>query len=97
MHAINTAHKITDYAKSTTTGVIRRHLFKKHKADWFKACKDFGLQVSGTEYQTAFAEYFSLPQTSPTDDKSQPKFSPEAFVNALVEFVVGDDLVCFDI
>ena len=47
MHAVNTAHKISDYAKSTTTGVICNHLFKKHKADWFEACKKFNLQVSG--------------------------------------------------
>ena len=97
MHAVNTAHKISDYAKSTTTGVICNHLFKKHKADWFEACKKFNLQVSGIQYKSAFAEYFSLPQTASTDDTSQPKFSPETFVDTLVEFVVRDDLVCYSI
>ncbi len=94
---MNTAYKISNYAKSTRIGVIHNHLFKKHKADRFDACKPINLQNSGIQYKSAFAEYFSLPQTASTDDTSQPKFSPEAFVDAFVEIVVGDDLVYYSI
>lgn len=94
IHNVNAGHKVVSYSIKTTTGVIRRHLFKEHKEVWFDACKKFGFEVSGDEYKLAYTQYFSLPQKQPSSEESRPKFTPEGFVDALTEFIVGDDLVC---
>lgn len=68
-----------------------------HYHKWFDACKKFGIAVFENEYKKEFAKFCDISEEELSEDldKSRPKYTPEAFVNALVEFIVSDDLVYY--
>jgi hypothetical protein len=88
----NPKHVVTKFRSTTGLTNIRNHFVNHHIADWVAACEKFGATIHGVKAQREVRKYKDLPE--PTDlESNRPEFSREAFVNALAEFVVGDDQV----
>jgi hypothetical protein len=72
---------------------VRKHLVKYHIEQWVHACQNLKIPIQGTDAKLAIQRFKNLPE--PTDlEAGRPQYSKDAFVNALAEFVVGDDQVC---
>lgn len=85
------------FSKGTSTAGLCAHLLNKHKDDWFVACTQLSIKVGGKDAKAAYAVWLGKYQSeSSVKDTSgpRPKYSPEAFVDAIAELIAGDDLVC---
>ena len=92
-HAANPKHEIASYALGTGITTVERHFIKNHVADWVTACKDAQIRIPSSKGQAAARKYHRLPPATDLET-DRPKFSKSAFVDALTEYVVGDDQVC---
>jgi hypothetical protein len=91
-HAANPKHSVSQWANGTGITNIRKHLFKHHIADWVKACDDKKIEIRGSAALSAVRRFRNLPDSDL--EANHPTYSKEAFVDALAEFVIGDDQVC---
>lgn len=74
----------------TKTGItnLRNHLTKCHLEAWVRACSAEGIKMSD-----ASLEIIKEFQGHDNEDLTHLPFTKEAFSEALLEFVVGDDVV----
>lgn len=62
-------------------------MIKDHLYAWAKACSDMGIEI------TAPSALAYINDLEGHEAVERPSYSKEAFVDALVEFIVGDDVV----
>jgi hypothetical protein len=84
-------YKVIPYAMTTSVGTLRRHLYTIHPKEWSAQCKARGIPITAKSALKALAEFYGVELES--QDQLRPQFSPERFVDALVEFIVANDLV----
>ncbi|KAJ7137399.1 hypothetical protein C8R43DRAFT_893785, partial [Mycena crocata] len=95
-HATHPHMRATQYSLRTSTGVLRRHLFEHHADAWIAACDQMKISITAKDAQPVIEEYRRR-QGQPTNESNnhssnnKRSFSREAFVDAIVEFIVGDD------
>jgi hypothetical protein len=89
IHATNKEHDIARFSVRTATGPLRSHLFLHHRDDWIKMCGELGIKMKSWVSQNATNENSVINNGG----YSQRPFSKENFVDALVEFIVCDDIV----
>ena len=77
----------------TAISTLRKHLLTSHHEDWAAQCRDLGLTIKGKEAQEATAALTGL--TARSQVQARPQYSPEALVDALVDLIVANDLVCY--
>jgi hypothetical protein len=83
----------------TSTGVLRKHLYEQHADEWISGCDQLKIPINAKEAQPAVAEYrrrhgqHSGTSGGSGQTKSRRSFTHEAFVDAIVEFIIGDDQV----
>jgi hypothetical protein len=83
----------------TSSGVLRKHLYEHHIEAWVEGCDRLKYQIKAQEALPYVNEYRARKQgktgtaPNPEPDKNRQNFSQEAFVDALVEFIVSDDQV----
>lgn len=72
-------------------------MLNQHLEIWVNSCDHLGIPISGKPFITA-AETFRRQRDGgdgsnglAPDNNSCPSFSPEAFVDAIMDFIVGDD------
>ncbi|RXW21072.1 hypothetical protein EST38_g4780 [Candolleomyces aberdarensis] len=89
--------QVKHYNKKSGTGTMRRHLYGHHCNDWIAECDRRGFKIIAKSAQKHVKAYrvmqANLPQAA-TDDSgcgSIPDFTHEAFIDALVDFIVADD------
>ena len=89
LHTTNNNHRIAHFSIRTATGPLRSHLSLHHRDNWIKICGELGIEIKLSVSQSAMNE------NSVINDGGYPHrpFSSENFVDALVELIVGDDLV----
>jgi hypothetical protein len=92
MSATDPAHRGVHFSSTTSTGVLRRHLYENHIGLWLKGCADQGIDITAQEAQPAIQAYHNAPEASQLE-VMRPPYSKEAFFDALVEFIVADDQV----
>jgi hypothetical protein len=85
------------YGLKTGTDVLRRHLYEEHPDSWIEGCDKLHIPITAKAAQRAVTEYHNhqgqcTSRQSPNSTVSRP-FSQEAFVDAVVEFIVVDDQV----
>jgi hypothetical protein len=86
----NRAYCVHDYSMSTSTGILHKHLVSCHYDNWVSECKRRNISIkSAAGLKTAGDEDFKA-QTPP-----HPSYSPELFMNALVNFIAATDQVFF--
>ena len=72
---------------------MRKHLFSEHIDDWVTACDDLKIPITATTAMEAVQKICQEPPATQLESE-RPEYSKEAFIDALVDFIVGDDLVC---
>ncbi|KAJ7148503.1 hypothetical protein C8R43DRAFT_889005 [Mycena crocata] len=81
----------------TSSGVLRTHLYENHLDAWVEGCDQLKLTIKAEKAKKYVAEYRARKQqktrTTPDTNSEKPRkeFSQDAFVDALVEFIVSDD------
>ncbi|KAK7041156.1 hypothetical protein R3P38DRAFT_2512241, partial [Favolaschia claudopus] len=89
--------KATAFSIKTSTGVLRKHIYTEHPDEWITGCARLNIQIIANEAQPAIQEYkrrqghLSSNAEAAAQIKGRRLFSHEAFVDAIVEFIVGDD------
>ncbi|KAK6991690.1 hypothetical protein R3P38DRAFT_3227535 [Favolaschia claudopus] len=79
------------------TDVLRKHIYTEHPNEWITGCARLNIQIIANEAQPAIQEYkrrqghLSSNAEAAAQIKGRRLFSHEAFVDAIVEFIVGDD------
>jgi hypothetical protein len=79
-------HQVATFGSSTGISNLRLHLVNIHLEEWTKSCADMGIPITA-------AIALNKLQGNETEITEHPMYSKEAFVDALVDFVVGNDLV----
>ncbi|KAJ6537037.1 hypothetical protein B0H19DRAFT_1317438 [Mycena capillaripes] len=76
---------------------MRKHLYERHADEWISGCDRLGIPITAKDDQPAVEKfrqrYGQQSGTGGTTSgaKGRRPFSHEAFVDALVELIVGDD------
>lgn len=60
---------------------------------WVTICDKEGIRITAQQAQEPVRRYRKEPAASLLESE-RPKYSKDAFIDAIVDFVVGDDLVC---
>lgn len=95
--------KVKVYSSTTSTSTLQKHLADNHFAEWVDSCDEQKIQISETlkVYPHVLQHQSERDGWQNTQPSSNPgigerlKFSKEAFVNAICDFVISDDQVCF--
>ncbi|KAF8180256.1 hypothetical protein K438DRAFT_1976772 [Mycena galopus ATCC 62051] len=96
-HAANPHVGTTKFAKSTSSGVLRKHLYEHHINAWVEGCDKLKIPIEAKEaarFVDAYRVHKHQKSSSTSDSKPGKKRTPfykDAFVDAIVEFIVGDD------
>ncbi|KAJ7463230.1 hypothetical protein FB451DRAFT_463925, partial [Mycena latifolia] len=89
--------KLTTFSGSTSSGVLRKHLYENHLDAWVEGCDKLKITIKAKEAIKHVEEYRNRKQhttgtaPNPKPETKRTAFSQEAFVDAIVEFIVGDD------
>jgi hypothetical protein len=79
------------------TGTLRQHLCKFHLDEWVDECDKHGYKITAKEAQAAVDTYRRRKGQTRAQASTNPgprkKYSNEAFVDALAEFIIADDQV----
>jgi hypothetical protein len=83
---------------STGTGVKRQHLVDCHIDTWIYSCDRLKIPITAKGVQDAVCDYRmrqgqANSQPSTTDSITRSPFSQEAFINAIMNFIIADDQV----
>jgi hypothetical protein len=93
---LNTAdatHPIAKFGLRTATGTLRKHLQSLHLAAWVQECDVMGITIKTNAAQLAAEGLRGLDTAAWADLKSRTPYTNEGFVDAIVEFIIGDDIV----
>jgi hypothetical protein len=97
LHSADPDEPRSQFSTSTGTGTLRQHLCKFHLDEWVDECDKHGYKITAKEAQAAVDSYRRRKgQTrvqAGTDPGPRKKYSNEAFVDALAEFIIADDQV----
>lgn len=69
-------------------------MFTYHLDEWVAECKGLGIRITA---EPAVQAMKGLGVGVGEDDSEQPQYSQEAFLDSLVELIVGEDLVSYAI
>jgi hypothetical protein len=89
-------HKISTFGHSTSVSTLRKHLYKNHIEQWVTACDDLKIPITAKGAEEP-VRIFRKEPASTSIESERPTYSKEAFVDAIVDFVVGDDQVCIEL
>jgi hypothetical protein len=73
---------------------LRKHLFNDHIENWITSCDKLHISITATAAVEAIRKFRKEPATTSLESE-RPQYSKEAFRDALVDFIVGDDQVRF--
>jgi hypothetical protein len=98
-HAIDANYEVARYSKSTSTTVLRKHLCDCHADTWISSCTELNINITAKAAQSTVNAYrrkhegFSQPTEENGAEHIRQTYSKEAFLDALVDFIVSDDQV----
>lgn len=99
-HAIDPKVIITSFSLRTSTSGLRRHLTDDHGDPWFEACEKLNISIVAKKAVEALRDFQRrkgqlTTNTITPNAESYPRavYSPQAFVDAITEFIVADDQV----
>ena len=95
---------VASYSDTTSTTVMRKHLADNHLATWVQGCDQLNISISSSgkmkkhieDYRQQAKSQHSPESANGKPNQPQTEFSPEAFIDAIMEFIVGTDQVCFN-
>ncbi|KIK02921.1 hypothetical protein K443DRAFT_5808 [Laccaria amethystina LaAM-08-1] len=97
--AANPMIEVVSYADTTSTTVLCKHLANNHLATWVQGCDQLNISILSSgkmkkvieDYRRQEKSQGSPESANEKPDQPQTEFSPEAFIDAIMEFVVGND------
>ena len=97
LHSADPDEPRSQFSTSTGTGTLRQHLSKFHLDEWVDECDKHGYKITAKEAQAAVDSYRRRRGQTRAQVGADPgprkKYSNEAFVDALAEFIIADDQV----
>lgn len=100
-HAADPHTGSTKFSASTSTGILRKHLYEHQVDAWVEGCDKVQITIKAKE-AAKYVDVYRVRKHQKTGatwnsepGKKRTAFSQEAFVDAIVEFIVGDDQVSF--
>jgi hypothetical protein len=91
LNSVDPKHEIVTFGRNTGTGNLRKHLANVHIEDWVTACDRLHIPITAQGVEEAVKDFRKDPTIKTQAERAQ--YSKEAFVDAIVEFIVGDDQV----
>ena len=103
-HETNLMIEVVSYSDTTSKTVMRKHLANKHLVTWVQGCDQLNISISSSgkmkknieDYWQQTRSQGSLESANGKPDQPRTEFSPEAFVDAIMEFIVANDQVCLN-
>lgn len=83
------------YAKTTGNSNLRNHLTKRHAVAYDNAIIDNGWSYKLSTHSDDVA-HNNINTRNDVTNRLVPPFSPKAFLDHLVRFIVADDQVCLN-
>jgi len=103
-HTINSSVDEISFASTTGTSALRKHLTDYHISAWVEGCDKLEVLITAAAIKYQVTQYWLWQgsrqgqQTCSDSSTPQPQaYSKEAFVDALVEWIVGDDQVSLEL
>lgn len=93
LHQTNPKHDISVFKLTTGISNLCKHLFSVHIDQWVTCCDDFKISITAKDALAAVHKFQDEPPDTSIESE-HPEYSKEGFIEALLEFVIGDDLVC---
>ena len=93
LHQTNSKHDISVFKLTTGISNLRKHLFSVHVDQWVTCCNDLKISITAKDALAAVRKFQDEPPDTSLESE-RPEYSKEGFIEALLEFVIGDDLVC---
>ncbi|KAF7326526.1 HAT family dimerization domain-containing protein [Mycena venus] len=97
-HATDPHTATTKFSASTSSGVYRKHLYENHIEAWVEGCDQLKISIKAKEAKKHVEAYRAHKHQKTAGEKSNPEqgkqrtpFSQEAFVDALVDFIVENE------
>lgn len=92
--AVDPLFSVQTYGPKTGTTVLRSHLCNEHLGPWVEGCDKFKIPIVAKTFQGRIDEYRN--QNGGGQEREDPTlptraYSREAFVDAIVEWIVADD------
>ena len=94
IHNTDPSHHVTNFSSTTSTSNLWKHLFTDHIEKWITSCEKLHISITAAAAVEAIRLFRKEPATTSLESE-RPKYSKEAFIDAVVDFIVGDDQVCF--
>ena len=94
VHSTDPSYHISNFGLTTSTSNLRKHLFTDHIREWITACESLKIPITAVAAVEAIREFCKEPATTSLESE-RLQYSKEAFIDAIVDFVAGDDQVCF--
>lgn len=69
---------------------MRKHLFSDHIEKWITSCEKLNISITAAAAVEAIRQFRNEPATTSLESE-RPQYSKEAFKDAVVDFIVGDD------
>jgi hypothetical protein len=91
-HGIDPAYRVSSFGTTTGTSNLRKHLFTDHLEQWVSSCDQLKIPITAKAALPEVQKFRNEPADTPLESE-RPDYSKSAFVDALVEFIVGDDQV----
>jgi hypothetical protein len=89
----NGAFRVHSYRVTTASGPLRNHLLNHHVEEWVKECQNLKIGLRGKEGEEAVARVTGVPVEHQAEARTP--FTPDNFLDALVQFIVVTDQVFF--
>ena len=85
-------HKISTFGRSTSISVLRKHLLKNHIEQWVTICDNLKIPITAKSAEGPLRIFRKEPDPTSLETE-RPTYSKDAFVDAIVDFIIGDDQV----
>ena len=93
LHQTDPKHDISVFKLTTGISNLHKHLFSVHIDQWVTCCDDLKISITAKDALAAIRKFRDEPPDTSLESEC-PEYSKERFIEALLEFVIGDDLVC---
>ena len=93
IHESKPTHTISTFSHTTGTLNLWKHLYNDHLEQWVTSCDNLKIEIIAKAAIPFVKSFRQEPADTPLESEHL-KYSKEAFVEAILEFIVGDDQVC---
>jgi hypothetical protein len=93
VHESNPSHEVATFSLITDTSNLQKHLYNEHLEQWVTSCDSSNIEITAQAALPAVKQSCQESVDAPLESEC-PEYSKEAFAEAILEFIIGDDQVC---